>query len=129
MKLFTDSMIALHWLNSYGYKLCKLSVFVLNRLESINKLCNVHAVSFNFVDTGSNPSDCMTRAMSYKMLIKSDYITGPKFLTSNNYEPLFQINWPNPVSRSKMDFLNYNVNLATNNNNSSKTIEYRCREI
>ena len=105
MSLYTDSMISLHWINAYNYKLEKmrnLSVFVLNRLESIHRACLNNSVSFRFVNTGTNPADCLTRPLSYKMLMKSEYISGPRFLSEDG-PSLFEVKLPNPKIK-RFDF-------------------------
>lgn len=78
-KLYTDSLINLHWLNSYNHKLDKMqkrSVFVLNRLEHIARLCDRVPITFCFTSTNENPADCLTRPCSYKQLLKTSYISG-----------------------------------------------------
>jgi len=81
--LYTDSTISLHWLKSYNVnfdKMQKQSIFVKNRLEHIVRKCETFPVTFRFVATNFNPADCMTRAVSHKQLIKTDYLEGPTFL-------------------------------------------------
>ena len=78
-KLFTDSLITLHWLNSYCHKLDKMqkrSVFVLNRLEHIARLCERNSITFSFTPTTENPADCLTRPCSHKQMSKTSYLTG-----------------------------------------------------
>ena len=61
--LFTDSICVLHWLNSASSKLEKMnkhSTFVMNRIESIQRLCEVFPVKFNFISGKENPADCVT---------------------------------------------------------------------
>ena len=61
-------------------KMSSKNTFVLNRLESI-KNCNKHPIHFKFVAGDCNPADFITRSISYKKLIKTNYVHGPKFLT------------------------------------------------
>ena len=106
MFLFTDSLIALNWINSFNHKMDKIqkrSVFAINRLCSITKLCAEFPVSFNFIAGEDNPSDLMTRPISYKQLIKSTYLSGPMFLANFNDssldDNLLQVIVPNPLAR------------------------------
>ena len=80
LKLFSDSSIALSWISSYGEKFAKMSrrnVFVMNRLNSIMQHCNKFPVYYNFTAGKENPGDCTTRPISYNILSKSSYWTGP----------------------------------------------------
>ena len=87
LQVYTDSEITLHWLNSYHNKLDKmqkLSVFCKNRLESIYRQCLKQPITFYHVSTRENPADCMSRAVSYSQLVKTNFINGPSFLTSTD---------------------------------------------
>ena len=87
--LYTDSLVCLNWLNSHVNKLdklSKLSVFVKNRLNKVQKMCDEYPITFSFVDGIENPADLMTRATSYKTLKASNWVTGPKFLTTVDNE-------------------------------------------
>ena len=84
MILYSDSLVALNWLNARVNKLDKenkLSVFVKNRLDKIEKICENNPVTFTFVQGSCNPADMTTRSVSHKLLLKSNFISGPKFLT------------------------------------------------
>ena len=105
LDLFSDSMVSLHWLQSYAEnfdKMQKRSIFIMNRLRAIDELCRVFPVSFHFVEGCNNPADYLTRPMSYKQLVKTNYFTGPEFLLA---EPNFYENTdmtviiPNPAAR------------------------------
>lgn len=88
--LFSDSMVSLNWISSYIIKLDKMqkrSAFILNRLNHIYKLCEKHPITFNYIPGIENPADCITRSLSYKQLLQSNYLTGPKFLSKE--ETLF----------------------------------------
>ena len=93
--LYTDSMIALNWLDNSINKLSKsqnkLNVFVRNRLYSIEKLCEHQTVTFNFIPGDINPADQVTRAVSAKVLKKTNFYTGPTIVTSPKL-------LPNPLS-------------------------------
>ena len=80
--LFSDSLVALSWVHSNFVKLAKmnkLSVFVMNRLNAIGKLCESAPVNFNFIDGINNPADCITRPLSYNLLARSNYLSGPSY--------------------------------------------------
>ena len=84
LKLYSDSMVSLHWINSYVHKLVKMqkrSAFIMNRLDNICKLCETFPINFNFISGVENPADCITRPLSYKQLLKSNYLSGPDFLS------------------------------------------------
>ena len=106
--LYSDSMVSLAWINSYSQKMDKMnkhSVFIRNRLEHINKLCETHPVNYRFVAGVENPADLITRPVSYKMLAKLNFLAGPTFLkeSSDSYsgrEDFFSVVVPNPMARS-----------------------------
>lgn len=77
--LYTDSLVCLSWLRSFSVKLEKLSkpIFVMNRLALIERYCSDCSVNFKFCKGISNPADCMTRELSHKQLLKSNFLTGP----------------------------------------------------
>ena len=91
--VFSDSLCALHWLQASSLKLEKMnkqSTFVLNRLTSIERLCDKHPVNFRFVSGKENPADLVTRCVSHKQLIQSNYFSGPP-LTGDFPEMTFDI--------------------------------------
>lgn len=80
----------------------KRSTFVLNRLHTIARLCETFPVRFSFVSGTENPADCITRCLSYKQLMKTNYFSGPEFLKSSESETLSRENLltvtlPNPL--------------------------------
>ncbi|XP_068200730.1 uncharacterized protein [Palaemon carinicauda] len=84
LRMYSDSLVTVSWVNSYVHKLDKMqkrSVFVLNRLEHIANLCEAHQVEFSFVSGVQNPADCVTRPISHNRLTKTNFLTGPEFLT------------------------------------------------
>ena len=104
LRLYTDSLCCLHWLHLEVEKLDKLqkrTAFVRNRLQSIQKLCEIKPVTFNFISGNSNPADCVTRCLSYKLLQKSNFFTGPipSELAEFNLNDT-QIIIPNPLIKS-----------------------------
>lgn len=106
LEVYTDSLVSLSWLNASLNKLDKMqkrSVFVLNRINHIKKLCEKHPVKFSFVSGTENPSDCITRCLSYKKLMQTNYFSGPKFLSSSHLpemsrEDLLSLIVPHPLS-------------------------------
>ncbi|XP_064090003.1 uncharacterized protein LOC135204009 [Macrobrachium nipponense] len=86
LQVYSDSLVALSWIRSYSIKLDKLqkvSVFVKNRLLDINEICEKHPITFSFVSGEDNPADCITRCLSYKQLMRTNYFSGPEFLKNN----------------------------------------------
>lgn len=97
-KLFTDSLVCMSWLQSYSEKfakLNKLSVFVLNRLNSITRLCSDYSIQFKFCAGRDNPADCITRPFSYALLKRTAYLTGPNFSAAQ--PDVSSVFIPNPV--------------------------------
>ena len=82
MHLYSDSLVALQWLSSYAKleKMNKKTVFVRNRLQKLDDMCENNPITFSFVDGIVNPSDLVTRPVSYDVLMGSNYFTGPGFL-------------------------------------------------
>lgn len=107
LRLYTDSTISLFWLMAQTQtlsKMQKLSVFVRNRLDYIEKQCNKFPITFAHVNTKSNPADCMTRCFSCSQLQASCYYKGPAFISGRCLQPTDPcITVPNP------DFNNYSV--------------------
>ena len=78
--LYSDSLVALSWINACNNKLEKMqkrSVFIQNRITQISKLCEVHSVNYAFINGCSNPADFITRCVSYKQLCHTNYLKGP----------------------------------------------------
>ena len=106
LKLLTDSMVCLHWLQSYIVKFDKMqkrSVFVMNRLRTIHDLCIKMPVQFSFIEGSDNPADYISRPVSYKQFASTNYYTGPSSLTELKSEPehsdVFIVNVPNTMSK------------------------------
>ena len=84
--VLSDSLVALSWVNACNNKFDKMqkrSVFVMNRISQINKLCETHPVNFRFISGCSNPADYITRCVSYRQLVKTNYLTGPDISIDN----------------------------------------------
>ena len=81
---YSDSMVVLNWINSYTHKYDKLQakrgVFLMNRLHKIATLCADCPMRFSFVAGTENPADYISRPVSYKQLMQSNYHSGPEFL-------------------------------------------------
>ena len=106
LHVYTDSYVALNWLKQYVEldKMRNLSVFTLNRLQKIAKLCETKSVVFKFVNGSQNPADFTTRPISAKLLAKSNFLSGPEFLTKKESEiperqDLLEVQIPNPKAR------------------------------
>ena len=81
--LYTDSTVALNWMQSYSIsfkKLTNLTTFVINRLKKIDDLCQKHPIIFSHTSGEENTADYLTRPCSSKTLTKSKFFTGPSFL-------------------------------------------------
>ena len=98
--LHSDSQCCLSWLKSYHAKFAKsnkYSVFVRNRLEMISKLCDQKSVKYKFCAGAENPADCITRCVSYKLLVKTSYHRGPQYMDGDDD---LTIMVPNPLLES-----------------------------
>ena len=106
--LSVDSIVCLHWLNSYSVlfdKLESLSVFVKNRLRYVNEICAKMPVTFRHIPGETNPSDYLTRCTTYRVLSKTNYYSGPEFLQEdlNVLTSDFSVTLPNPICRSESE--------------------------
>ena len=109
--LFTDSMVCMNWLNLYSNKFEKFnkkSVFVRNRLETISKYCEKYPVQFEHCAGAENPADALTRCLSYKQLMKSNYLSGQ--IAENFEQDALIVKIPNPMLNSG----EYHVDLVSN---------------
>ena len=89
IRLFSDSLCALHWLAASSLHLEKMnncSTFVVNRIHNIQKLCETVPVQFGFIAGKENPVDLVTRSVSYKILQNSCYISGPDLSNADMYD-------------------------------------------
>jgi len=97
LNVYCDSMVVLNWIDSFSNKLDKsqnkLNIFVRNRLDKIDKICESQKVDFLFVAGEENPADFTSRLVSYKILIKSNFYTGPAFLSQETY-PVMKVEVP-----------------------------------
>ncbi|CDQ97861.1 unnamed protein product [Oncorhynchus mykiss] len=80
IKMWTDSMIVLHWICSSAQK-CKQ--FVANRVTEIQSLTNPE--SWSHIEGKTNPADLPTRGQTVRNLTQSElWWNGPRILTSPN---------------------------------------------
>lgn len=109
-ELYTDSLVCLNWLNQHSKRIDKSpkkSIFVQNRLSKIDKLCAACPIEFKFCSGSSNPADCTTREISYKCLIKSNFLSGPEILFRDpEHQSMMNVKIPNPVLSNKLDLDN-----------------------
>ena len=103
LRLFTDSMVCIHWLNSYANKFDKwqkLNVFILNRMKTIDKYCAIKPITFSFTEGRTNPADAISRPMSFRKLQQTCYHSGPDFLTDlNSINTETSVEIPNLLAR------------------------------
>ena len=102
--IYTDSYVALNWLNNYNemQKLRNLSVFTINRLHKIINYCKIKPITYKFVAGFDNPSDFVTREYSEKKLRLTNYLSGPKFLTNNELcnGDMIEVTIPNEIAQT-----------------------------
>lgn len=104
MILYSDSLVCLSWINSFVNKFDKMnkqSILILNKLERLTKICKDYPIIFTFVDGIENPADAITRPLSHRQLLKSNYLVGPDFLVSPDYNKsrsdILRVTIPNPI--------------------------------
>ena len=130
--LFTDSTCSLHWLHSSTFKMDKMqkrTVYVMNRINSIQKLCERFPVKFCFISGKSNPADCVTRCLSYKQLLKSTYLCGPSWKSyyQNGSDMVFVI--PNPLTQEGIGECNEGtLQVSVDSENTSANYSYQTSE-
>ena len=96
MHLYSDSMVALSWVESKVVrydKIEKKSILINNKLDNLLKCCMLFPITFHHVEGIYNPADNVTRIVSARLLLKSNYLVGPnidqvnsdvKFTVPNN---------------------------------------------
>ena len=114
LEVYTDSMVCLNWLNLYVNKMDKMqnkSVFVMNRLAQVSKLCESNMpVKYLFCNGVSNPADFMTRPFSYKQLIRGNFFSGP--IVNDSIDCDITVTIPHPVIHEIKSKVELNVNYA-----------------
>jgi len=84
VKLWSDSQIVLHWLNSQK----KLKPFVASRVQEIIE--EFPATTWRYVPTSDNPADLLTRGISAGSLATSTiWRHGPPWLTDHSQWPVW----------------------------------------
>ena len=66
--VYSDSLVSLSWLNSYSSEMSKMqkrTVFVMNRIHRIVRLCEEHSIQYSFISGVENPVDVVTRCFSF----------------------------------------------------------------
>ena len=94
----------------------RLSVFVLNRLKTIDKLCNCKRITFKFTEGNLNPTDALTRPLSYKVLLKTNYLSGHEYLVDSISDTEINVVVPNPLTKGSDEVGGefYNFKTSTN---------------
>ena len=128
--LYTDSICSLHWLNSCVSKMDKmqkLSVFTMNRISSIQRLCERFPVKFCFVPGKINPADSTTRPFSHKSLMKTNFLVGPDLNFVENevdYSHDLSVIIPNPlIVDQNVSAKEHNVYVGTNSDLPSNHLD------
>ena len=125
LHVYTDSYVALNWLNSYRKleKLKNLSVFTMNRLVKIAKLCDKKAITFKFVNGLQNPADFVTRTVSAKKLRATNFVSAPKFLTesasvAHDRQDLLEVLIPDPLAEKTAEKIANNFQAICDTDNT-----------
>ena len=83
LRVLTDCLVTLAWVNSYSQKFDKMQykfLFVQNKLNKINVLCDRFLNEFSLIACIENPADCLIKSISHKLLMKTNLFTCPSFL-------------------------------------------------
>ncbi|KAL7632973.1 UNVERIFIED_CONTAM: hypothetical protein RMT77_016683 [Armadillidium vulgare] len=107
--VYSDSMVALNWLINKVQKFDKIEKkgsVINNVLNFIEAACEKQPITFHHCNGSMNPADFVTRCISYKVLSKTNYLTGP--IIENNNESL-RVTVPNPLYNSTENFNVFNV--------------------
>ncbi|XP_070569252.1 uncharacterized protein [Ptychodera flava] len=100
--LWSDSQIALHWINARG----KPDVFTTNRVKEINSFTQ----TYKYVPTAHNPADLLTRGITPDELRNSSlWWEGPAWLKNNDSWPVCELF----DSESEANITANHVSLAT----------------
>ena len=131
LSLFSDSLVALSWVNSWTHgleKMNKSSVFVKNKLSEVDQICRECPVEFNFISGAGHPADFISKCVSYKLLIKSNYFSGPSQENVEASKEIYKFKVPNPNFNDtfKSDFKDFgnnfnDFNTSVNVTESSKS--------
>lgn len=120
--LYNDSMNTLQRIHAALFQFDKLkspNVFVKNCIKVIQQNCDKLSIVFGFVSGGTNPSDHVTRTMTYKKLHESNFLSGPSWLTvREDDEERFHFKLPHPLADTKESFLNYQLSVSSESESS-----------
>ena len=121
LNLYCDSLVSLSWLDTDVNKFAKQqkrTIFVQNRIDQIKRLCKIKEITFKFISGVENPADYISRCISYKKLINTNYISGPpidKLL--NEDSNIMKVTIPNPLL-SKINNVSFNASVKVENSKS-----------
>ena len=127
-RLLTDSLVCLEWIRSANVtfgKTNKKPIFVQNRLHTISNLCTKHSIDFQFCAGSENPADVVTRCISYKQLVKTNYLTGPDDETIFGLNDGFVVTVPRPdISTTTCQTANHEESNSELSNTENVTIPF-----
>ncbi len=106
MVLYSDSTISLSWIKAKVHDFSKIerkNIYLNNRLSRIVEDCERKQILFKHVVGLVNPSDFVTRTVSHKMLVKSNFLSGPTNdqLFGNDGKNTWLFYVPNPITVKK----------------------------
>ena len=108
LHLYTDSTVTLNWIMNKVAKLNKVErkgTIINNQLNFIEQACEKHPITFHHCNGSDNPSDCVTRCISYKVLLKNSiYLNGPLL---NDENELLTITVPYPLYTNHNNIENF----------------------
>ena len=102
-------MVTLNWIINKVQKFNKIEKkgsVINNVLNFIETAWEKHPITFHHCSGSMNPGDFVTRCISYKVLNKTNFLTGPTI--DNNNESL-RVTAPNPLYNSTENFNVFNV--------------------
>jgi len=98
-------MVSLQWIRGYSVnfsKMQKRSIFVMNRLKTLDEHCQNYPVRFDHINGENNPADYVSRETSFNQLSKTNFYSGPRFLRED-YDKVHvdtAVTVPNPFTAS-----------------------------
>ena len=111
VKIYSDSLVAIHWVNSYVSmeKQNKKTPYVRNRLDKLDRVAENCPMTITHVDGIKNPADCTTRRISGALLEKSNYLTGydrdGNTATQEAHEDILTVRLPRTEVYKKSDLV------------------------
>jgi len=122
LSVCSDSTISLDWLYNKVYKFQKIErkgTIINNKLDKIVKLCSNFPVQFDHIKGENNPADFVTRCVSGKVLLKTNYLSGPSFSSPSESKPYVV---PNPIKSTKPD-ITHDVNAVAGEHFQSTIVD------